>query len=126
MTKKELRTLEKEKYLDEKNIPILDEIYVIIEKRKHDSGYQMYSIFGTRYNRETKERDYAKCLIDYCDVINIAPTFVKNLYDDCYYNLISIDSNEMGVFRFFSTSSKIGFKITMLCSTVEFQIVERD
>ena len=53
MTKDELNKLEKITFTEE--IPLLDELYVVVSNKKHDSGYKMYKIYGVAYdnNNET-------------------------------------------------------------------------
>ena len=120
MTIKELEQIELEDVFAN-DIPLLDELYVVISNEVHDSGYLMYKIYGVAYGRNRKIT-YAKCLSDYSDVISIAPTFTRG---DSEYRLplLSIDSNEPNLFRIFIRArGKIKIKYTL--SDFEFEVVE--
>lgn len=110
MNKKELLGLESEKFGNE--IPLLDEIYVIPTRRKHDSGYMCMEIIGVNRN------DYKKKLST-SDVIDLDDIFVENRWS------LSMDIPECGVIRLFSHRGQ--FKInTYGISTFSFEIVERE
>lgn len=118
MKKSELKKLEKITYDEE--IPLLDELYVVVSNRKHDSGYKMYKIYGIAHG-EKRKITYAKCLSEISDVINIIPTFVKVCGS---YNMpvLSIDSIETNMFHIFVRHSK--FKVKATLSDFEFEIVK--
>lgn len=118
MTKEELKELEVINWKDE--IPLLDELYVSISRKVHDSGYKMYKIYGIAYGNN-REITYAKCLSEWSDVIHITPTFTNNIGD---YNmhLLSIDSQEDNLFRIF-VRHKYKIKITAKLSDFEFEVV---
>ena len=118
MKKSELKKLEKITYDEE--IPLLDELYVIVSNRKHDSGYKMYKIYGIAHG-DKKEITYAKCLSEISDVINIIPTFV-NVCGSYNMPVLSIDSIETNMFHIFVRHSKIKVKATL--SDFEFEIVK--
>lgn len=92
--KKELLEIEHEKFLAD--IPLLDCIYVIPTRRKHESGYKCMEVIG--WNRD----GYIKKLATYSDVFQIGEIF-SNRHD---YFHISMDIPECGVLRFFSHSFK--------------------
>ena len=118
MTIKELEQLEFENVYD---IPLLDELYVVISNEVHDSGYLMYKIYGVAYGRN-REITYAKCLSGCSDVIHISPAFIRG-NSEYRLPLLSIDSNEPNLFRIFiRTKGKIKIKYTL--SDFEFEIVE--
>lgn len=120
MTIKELEKLEFENVFAN-DIPLLDELYVVISNEIHDSGYLMYKIYGIAYGKN-REVVYAKCLSDCSDVINITPTFLRGT-NEYKLPLLSIDSNEPNLFRFFiRNKDKIKVKFTL--SDFEFEIVE--
>ena len=111
MSKKDLLCLEREKFGNE--IPLLDEIYVIPTRRKHDSGYMCMEIIGTNRN------DYKKKLATFSDVIDL-----DNIFVDTRWSL-SMDIPECGVIRLFSHRGQ--FKINAYgISTFSFEIVERE
>lgn len=118
MKKSELKELEKITYDEE--IPLLDELYVVVSKRKHDSGYKMYKVYGVAYG-DKREITYAKCLSEISDVITIIPTFL-NVCGSYNMPLLSIDSIETNMFRIFVRKSKIKVKATL--SDFEFEIVK--
>ena len=120
MTVKELEKLEFENVFTN-DIPLLDELYILISNEVHDSGYLMYKIYGVAYGKN-REIIYAKCLSDCSDVININPTFIRG-YDGLHLSVLSIDSNEPNLFRMFiRNKDKIKVKFTL--SDFEFEIVE--
>lgn len=120
MTVKELEKLEFENVLTN-DIPLLDELYVVISNEVHDSGYLMYKIYGVAYGRN-REITYEKCLSDCSDVIHITPTFIRG-YSKYRLPLLSIDSTEPNLFRIF-VRTKGKMKITCTFSDFEFEIVE--
>lgn len=117
MTKKELEKLEKIEFLEE--IPLLDEIYVIVSNKKHDSGYKMYKIYGIGYG--AREITYAKCLSEWADAIHIVPTFL-NESGDYYSPVLSMDSMETNLIRIFVRNARIKVKYNL--SDFEFEIVK--
>lgn len=120
MTVKELEQIELENTFAN-DIPLLDELYVVISNEVHDSSYLMYKIYGVAYGRN-REITYAKCLSDCSDVINITPTFIR-CYDNLHLSILSIDSKEPNLFRMFIRGkNKIKVKFTL--SDFEFEIVE--
>ena len=97
MTQKEL--LEKAIELDyNEEIPLLKGIYIIQQRKLHDSGYrQMYVIGHTEY--DAKINDFKYYLIGtYSDVINFQPTF-ENLINGLKMEIaeLSLDINKNGI-----------------------------
>ena len=75
MNKSELDKLEfKDVFTND--IPLLDELYVVISNEEHDSGYLMYKIYGVAYGKN-REITYAKCITKISDIIHITPTFIR-------------------------------------------------
>ena len=118
MKKSELKKLEKITFDEE--IPLLDELYVIVSIKKHDSGYKTYKVYGIAHG-DKREITYAKCLSEYSDVISIVPTFVREC-GSYYLPLLGIDSIETNMFRIFVRKSKIKVKATL--SDFEIEIVK--
>ena len=118
MTKKELEKLELITY--DEAIPLLDELYVVVSNKKHDSGYKMYKIYGIVYGNN-REIIYAKCLSEWVDVINIVPTCL-NEWNGHYLPLLSIDSTETNLICIFIRNAKIKVKYNL--STFEFEIIK--
>lgn len=119
MKKSELKNLENITYDEE--IPLLDELYVVVSNRKHESGYKMYKIYGIAYGYNRKII-YAKYLSEISDVIHIVPTSI-NVCASYNMPLLSIDSIETNMFRIFVHKSKIKVKFTL--SDFEFEIVKK-
>ena len=117
MKKNDLNKLEKAAFLEE--IPLLDELYVVVSNKKHDSGYKMYKIYGIADS--DGKTTYAKCLSECSDVIHIVPTFLNAWYD-YYAPVLSIDSIETNLFHIFVRKAKIKVKYDL--SDFEFEIVK--
>lgn len=108
--KQELLNCEKAHLFNE--IPLLDFIYVIPTRKKHESGYMCMEIIG-----ENKD-GYKKKLATYSDVIDLDNVFGKKEW------LLSMDIPEYGILRFFTHYGK--FRINHYgISTFAFDIVER-
>ena len=118
MKRSELKKLEKITFDEE--IPLLDELYVVITNKRHDSGYKTYKVYGVAHG-EKREITYAKCLSEISDVIHIIPTFVNECCS-YYLPLLSIDSMETNMFRIFVRKSKI--KVNANFSDFEIEIVK--
>lgn len=95
--KDELLNLEHEKIFTD--VPLLDIIYVIPTRRKHESGYMQMEIIGE--NRD----GYRKKLATYSDVFDICEIFTNRHQ----YYTVSMDIPEYGVLRFFSQQNR--FKV---------------
>lgn len=104
---------ESQKFLDKAihlqygdEIPLFKGIYIIQQRKLHDSGYRlMYVIGHTEYDKELK--DYKYYLISSCsDVIDFVPIFEKFLsrnYDMCDLHL---DINKNGLIHIWTNSDK--------------------
>ena len=121
MNKEELDKLEFENVFTN-DIPLLDELYVVISNEEHDSGYLMYKIYGVSYGKN-REITYAKCLSDCSDVIHITPTFIRG-FSEYRLPLLSIDSIEPNLFRIFTRNKDNRIKVESTFSDFEFEIVE--
>ena len=117
MKKKELEKLEVIEYNED--IPLLDELYVVVSNKKHDSGYKKYKIYGIADDNRTTT--YAKCLGEWSDVIHIVPTFLIK-WSNYYAPILSIDSIETNLFHIFVRNAKIKVKYNL--SDFEFEIVK--
>ena len=87
-------------------------IYIIPTRRKHDSGYYMYEIYGSIRN-EHEEKFY--CLSKCSDVIDL---------ENVNY-IVSIDSPEYNVYRFFT--HRINYKFSVPyghCSSFTIHVKE--
>ena len=101
------------------DIPLVDELYVIVSNKKHDSGYKKYKIYGIADS--DGETTYAKCLSECSDVIHIVPTFLSE-WSNYYAPVLSIDSIETNLFHIFVRNGKIKVKYNL--SDFEFEIVK--
>jgi hypothetical protein len=87
-------------------IPLFKGIYIIQERKLHNSGYRLMNIIGhTEYDKELN--DYKYYLISCCsDVIDFEPIFNKLLeknYDMCDLHL---DINKNGLIHIWTNSDK--------------------
>ena len=121
MNKNELEKLELENVFTN-DIPLLDNLYVVISNEEHDSGYLMYKIYGVAYDKN-REITYAKCLTEISDVIKITPTFIRG-NSEYRLPLLSIDSIEPNLFRIFTRNKDNRIKVESTFSDFEFEIVE--
>ena len=117
MKKKDLERLELITYNE--NIPLLDDLYVVVSNKKHDSGYKKYKIYGIADS--DGKTTYAKCLGEWSDVIHIIPTFLIE-WSNYYAHVLSIDSVETNLFHIFVRNAKIKVKYNL--SDFEFEIVK--
>lgn len=121
MNKSELEKLEFENVFIN-DIPLLDELYVVISNEEHSSGYLMYKIYGVAYGKN-REITYAKCL-SYCsDIIHITPTFIRG-NSEYRLPLLFIDSREPNLFRICIRNKDNRIRIKSPFSYFEFEIVE--
>ena len=110
------------KYGDE--IPLFKGIYIIQERKLHDSGYRLMNVIGhTEYDEELK--DYKYYLISCCsDVIDFEPIFDKLLarnYDMCDLHL---DINKNGLIHIWTRSNKkLNCKYGLHLSSCSFEII---
>ena len=121
MNKEELEKLEFENAFTD-DIPLLDNLYVVISNEEHASGYLMYKIYGVAYGKN-REITYAKCLSDISDIIHITPTFIRG-NSEYRLPLLSIDSIESNLFRIFTRNKDNRIRVKSTFSDFEFEIVE--
>lgn len=94
-------------------IPLLDYIYVIQTRKKHESGYMCMEIIG-----ETLD-GYKKKLATFSDVIDLDSACKNGTW------LLGIDIPEYNVMRIFTHRSEYKFQVnTYGISTFSFEIVE--
>lgn len=86
--------------------PLFKGIYILQQRKLHDSGYRMMYVIGhTDYDKELKDFKYY-LLQTYSDVIDFQPIFDKyicNNYDMCDLHL-DIDKN--GIIHIWTNSDK--------------------
>lgn len=111
--KNELLNLPEEKMFNS-DLPLMDFIYLIPERRLHDSGYHYITIVCGNIEGYKK-------ILSYSDVVDIERIFDTREH---FYK-ISMDVPDCGVIRLFSHSYR--FKINHYgISTFSFNLVERD
>lgn len=97
ITKKELLELEKVDWFED--VPLLDYIYIISSRKKHDSHYNLIYVIG-----ENVDTGYKKILTEVSDVIDFKTIGLD--YDD-----FSLDFPEYGVARLFTHKNELKFKV---------------
>lgn len=101
------------------NIPLLDEIYVVSNRKKHGSGFKYITVYGVAYDKDMRDIIWKKKLSECSDVIHIfLPEKSNNLK-----MAFSVDFKEVNVARYFA---RYGYKfnITGVFSDFEIRIVE--
>lgn len=105
--KEELINLETEHF----EIPLLDYIYIVPTRRKHDSGYYIFNIVG-----ENKE-GFKKIIDTYCDVIDI-----DRIIND--RRCVCMDMEEYPIIRLFTGYTQFKFKVKFNLSSFVFEVVD--
>ena len=108
---------------NDERLPLFKGIYIIQQRKLHDSGYRMMYVIGhTKYDGEI--RDYHYYLVGtYSDVIDFTPTFNKFLsrnYDMCDLHL-DIDKN--GLIHIWTNSDKYFKCCFPFISSCSFEIL---
>lgn len=104
MNKEEL--LNKAKKVNYYNLPLLKGIYIIQQRKLHDSGFRLMYIIGhSEYKKDINDFEYY--MLSSCsDVVDFEPTFSKLLnrnYDMCDLHL---DINKNGLIHIWTNSEK--------------------
>ena len=115
--KKELLNLDYKKELlnldaEYTNIPLLDYIYIIPTRKKHDSGYCIFTIVGENVNL-----GYKKIIDNCCDVIDI-----DRIINDS--RCVCMDMLEYPIIRLFTGYSQCKFKVKFNLSSFVFEVVD--
>lgn len=110
-------------HYDDTNIPLFKGIFIIQERKLHDSGYRLMNVIGhTEYYH--KLNDFKYYLISECsDVVDFTPIFEKLLakqYDMCDLHL-DISSN--GVIHIWTNSNRYLKMTYPNVSSCSFEIV---
>lgn len=93
------------KYGDE--IPLFKGIYIIQERKLHDSGFRlMYVIGHTEYDKELKDFKYYLISNGCSDVIDFEPMFEKYLSDNYDMCDLHLDINKNGLIHIWTNSNK--------------------
>ena len=115
MTKAELEKLESIRFDEE--VPLLTEIYVVVDRKKHDSGYRMLNIYGCN-----QKNTFAKKLSCCSDVIHF--NFDVKTIDYLKLLPFSMDSLECNVIRYFVRNPRFKFKVGLPLSCYDITVVE--
>lgn len=105
--KEELLNLEHENG----DVPLLDFIYIIPTRKKHDSGYYIFIIVG-----ENKQ-GYKKIIDDYCDVIDI-----DHIIND--HRCVCMDMEDYPIIRLFTGYDQFKFRVKFNLSSFIFEAVD--
>lgn len=119
MTRKELEALPKRDW--EEETPLLDELYIVVDRKKHISGYRFINVYGIA--KENGNITYAKKLTSCSDVLHFSPK-LKSLIPCENLFLFSIDTLESNVIRLFVLRKRIKFKVGVSLSDFDIAIVE--
>lgn len=123
MNKKELlnKVIELD-YGDE--IPLFKGIYIIQQRKLHESGYKMMYVIGhTEYDKDKKDWDYY-LVGTYSDVVDFQPIFekhIKGIYNVCDLHL---DINKNGIIHIWTNSEKYLQCQVPFLSSCSFEIVD--
>ena len=113
MTQKEL--LEQAKEVDwlreMKELPIFTGIYIIQQKKLHESGYRLMYVIG-----HTKDFEYY-LLDSVSDVVSLTSYWSKIPLEDLH-----VDINKHGIIHLWTNSK--GLKCTFAISSCDFDVVE--
>ena len=117
MTKEELlKVAVKVPFTELDKLPLLGGIFIIQQKKLHDSGYRMMYVIGhTDWDYEKKDWDYY-LLGQISDVVDFG-----NYFSKAYMEELHLDINKHGVIHIWSNKSK--FKCTHCLSNCIFEVV---
>ena len=95
-----------------------DRLYFYATRRKHDSGYYLIEVYGV--DSEDKLYTLTRC----SDVLDLSGL---HFMTEKYWNLVSIDVPEPGVYRMFIHSNELKFYIPYKgCSAFQIEVVEEN
>jgi hypothetical protein len=122
MNKEQQELLEKAKEVkitDE--VPEFKGIYIIQQRKLHDSGYRMMYVIG-HTELDEKKKDFNYYLIGtFSDVIDFTPTFERYLNKDYTMCDLHLDINRNGIIHIWTNSSKHLVNVGR-CSNCMFEI----
>ena len=106
------------RYEDLKNVPDLCGIYIIPQRKLHDSGYKMMYVIGhDQWNKLTKSWNYY-LLGTFSDVVDF-----ESFYSKIPFNDLHLDIDRDGIIHIWSKTNL--FKCTHMVSTCMFESVGR-
>ncbi len=107
-----------------KELPLFKGIYIIQQRKLHDSGFRMMYVIGhTKYDKKIKDIKYY-LVGTYSDVIDFEPMFdnlLKRNYCMCDLHL---DIDENGIIHIWTNSNKKMKCVCPFVSSCGFEIVE--
>lgn len=128
-----MRGKEKQMLLDkaiklnyDSEIPLLKGIFIIQERRLHDSGYRLMNIIGhTEYINELKDFKYY-LISGGSDAVDFSPLFekyIKGNYDMCD---IHLDINRYGIIHLWTNSNKWLKCCGTNLSSCSFEVINKE
>lgn len=94
-----------------------DRLYFVSTRRKHSSGYHIIEVYGT-----DDDEGIFYVLTRCSDVLDLSGIHFKT---EKYWNLVSIDVPEPGVFRMFIHQQQLKFHVPFKgCSAFQIEVVE--
>lgn len=105
-------------------IPLFEGIYIIQERKLHNSGYRLMNVIGhTEYDKESKDYKYylISCCSDVIDFKSILSNFLSGNYNMCDLHL---DINRNGLIHIWTNSNKrLCCKYGLNLSSCSFEII---
>lgn len=104
MNKNEL--LNKTKIVEINDLPLLKGIYIIQQRKLHDSGYRLMYIIGhSEYKKDIKDFEYY--MLSCCsDVVDFEPVFNNLLQRNYDMSDLHLDINKNGLIHIWTNSEK--------------------
>lgn len=94
-----------------------DRLYFVSTRRKHESGYHIIEVYGT-----DDDEGIFYVLTRCSDVLDLSGIHFET---QKYWNLVSIDVPEPGVFRMFIHQQQLKFHVPFKgCSAFQIEVVE--
>lgn len=118
MTKEELLKKAKEvRFAELRQVPILSGIFIIQQRKLHDSGYRMMYVIGhTDFDYLKKDYNYY-LLGTYSDVVDFDSFFTKVYMDELH-----LDISKKGIIHIWSNRNR--FRCTHMVSNCTFEVVK--
>lgn len=89
-----------------KKLTLFKGIYIIQQRKLHDSGYRMMYVIGhTEYDREKKEYEYY-LIGTYSDVIDFQPVWDKYIKGSAEMCDLHLDIDKNGIIHIWTNSNK--------------------
>lgn len=107
MNKAQKELLDKCKKLNmEEKLPLFKGIYIIQQRKLHDSGYRMMYVIGhTSYDKEKKDSEYY-LIGTYSDVVDFQPVWAKYIKGSNEMCDLHLDIDKNGIIHIWTNSEK--------------------